>query len=420
MTPQLSQEHMAHVIERFYHYLRAQTITTEGNGRKFSGLVLNLSNPESRRSIGIGATSIGLSMYGLIANKVDRQALAKEMADYILSKQLTNGSWTISSLVTHKKSLVYTTCFALQGLARFDYVGYTEHIQNGLDWLLQIENEDGGWGLIPAQPSHVHSTSEVLYLFSLIKGTINQAVFLRARNWLMMQRIEDTYWKDEHGTPSAFYTALAYRGLIVHGNFQHDLRKTEEWLIEQLPQAPCREDINYYIPIGKQHIIEPIAGFTRAAIFEALTSDIYTDYNPAIEEEAKHILRQQHPLGYWNCGKSSKEIPTFLNHYICVGLVNYTKYLQRRPEFTLISDLGRYSKLHPLSATVIAIFFLIGVAFSAVHSTGIYEWVLFQISNANEKFDKYSGIANLVGITSVFVFLFSLFYKFIIKRDRQQ
>ena len=162
---------------------------------------LYLTSPEqgANGKMGIGATSLGLSIYGRLTNKNHRYI--EEMEQYILSKRQANGSWTISPLIKHNRSLVYTSCYVLQSLAIADYSKNIIYIEDGVKWLYQIVNEDGGWGFSENCPSHVHPTSEVLYLLSLLQGAIDQKFFLEAKNWLLQNRIDEEFWVNENRRP---------------------------------------------------------------------------------------------------------------------------------------------------------------------------------------------------------------------------
>lgn len=418
MRDHLKQASVNRAIQRFYHYLSNCIASKDVDGKRYSGLVLDLSNPRSSGKMGIGATSLGLSIYGFVSDESDRYT--REMEEYVLSQKQPNGSWTISALIKHHVSLVYTTCYALEGLAMSDYSRNLEYLEQGISWLAIAVNGDGGFGFVENSQSHVHPTSEVLYFISMFQGFVNQGLFIRAKEWLLQQRVDDTYWTDDNQQPSLFHTALAYRGIISNGDFQNELGKTREWLEKELPEAPCREDISYFIPIGDQHIIEPITCYTRASIFLALTSSKYVDHNPCIEREAKRLLNEQSTLGFWQCDNSSKQIPTFLNYYVCIGLANYASYLDRRPQKALLADARVFFKLHPFLSLIIAVFFLIGVIHSFTRSGALFNWLNAQISYVNTYFEDLSGIANFFQITGISLLAgIALIYRFLIKRKKE-
>ena len=401
MKQHLSKEKVLSSIQLLYNFLNSNIASTDTDGVKRSGFVLDVTNPASSGKMGIGATSLALSIYALNPNKSEDRIA--EMERFVCSKQKSNGSWTITPLIKYNLSLVYTTCYVLQSLCRANYQRNSQYIDIGISWLLSIVNDDGGWGLTEKGPSHIHPTSEVLFLFSLMPGPINSRVFIKAKKWLLEQKGSAPFWVNEEGRASLFLTALAYRAIVVHGNFHYQLRDTREWLIQNVTRAACREETTYYIPVGKQHIPEPVSCFTRAMVFEALTSGHYFEYQPHVEKEAKRILDKQNPLGYWQCDTESKQVPMYLNYYIAIGLMNYYYYLESKPKNVWLIDSQNNFKKYPLFYSIlylIATWGLIQIVFNIKSFTNL---ISAQIQNINAFFMPYSGLANFFGITGLSV-----------------
>ncbi len=176
MREHLSTTKVVDSLHLFYNYLNSNIASRETDGVRFSGYILDISQTKSLGRMGVGATSLGLSMYSLIVQGEDSHI--PEMENLILSKRCSNGSWTISPLVQHNVSLVYTTCYALESLARSDPVRNQIYLEEGLNWLVATVNGDGGWGLTEQSASHIHPTAEVLYFASLFKGELVRQLFI--------------------------------------------------------------------------------------------------------------------------------------------------------------------------------------------------------------------------------------------------
>lgn len=385
-------------LRLFYNYLNGNIATKDVNGTKHSGFVLNIANPSETQKMGVGATSLALSIYGSLLEIDNRHTL--EMEQYLLSKRLVNGSWTISPLVKSNLSLIYTTCYALQSFARSDFHKNFRIMDEGLKWLLQNVNSDGGWGLVQETPTHVHPTSEVLFLFSLCKGYVDHQIILKAKNILIDMQADNTYWLDDHGAPSIFLTALAYKAIMSVGDFHFELTKTKDWLEKNLAKSPCKEDITYYIPVEGQHFLEPVTCFTRSVVFESLTTNKFLSYNSIIEKEAKYILERQNKLGFWVCS-GSPEVPTYLNYHIFIGLKNYADYLQRRPRNPLLVISVDYFKKFPTSTSLILLFSIIGMYFLVMNLASFLPLAAEYIKKLNAFFENLSGLANFFGITGI-------------------
>lgn len=400
MSQHLSKQSIGESLRLFYTYLNSNIAVRESQGVRHAGFVLDITNPSLSGRMGVGATSLGLAVYSVVVNNKDTHIW--EMENLLLSKRCQNGSWTISALVQHSVSLVYTTCYVLESLARSDQVRNEVFLEEGLNWLLEIQNKDGGWGLTECSESHVHSTAEVLYFMSLYAGRIHQNAFLSAKKCLLDQREDGTYWLDSGGQPSLFLTSLAYRAIASNGNYRFELDSTRKWLVRNLTTAPCEKIVTYYVPIGEdEHIIESFDSHPRATIFEALATGISSDFEPSIEREAARILKQQNILGFWQCDKLSQMVPTFLNYRICIGLANYLRYLDDRPRNVWWYEVRRFFEMSPGFSTTILLLAGIGIVSILSNLVTLVAVTNAQIPLVNEYFKDYSGIANLFQITGI-------------------
>jgi Squalene-hopene cyclase C-terminal domain len=387
-------------INLFENYVNNQIVTIEVDGKTFSGFLLDLAKVRIEKRLAIGGTTFGLTLYASFPNKDELKI--SEIERYIIHRQQLNGSWTISSLLAYDISLIYTTSYALKSLILSNNKKNSKHIKAGLKWLFSNVNQDGGWGLCPGEKSHVHATAEVIHLLSMIDSPFNQKYFLNAKDWLLANRKED-YWVDENNSPSLFLTALVYRGLMANGNYRVTLKKAREWLLDNISDAPCREEIVYYINLGnnERHLQEPIRCFTRTLVFQALILDNYYDYEPLLEKEIYNILKKQNKLGYWNCSSNPKEIPIIMNVHILHSLLGFLDYLNYRSKIS-----RRFQTLDMLAKTpslqiVVLLFFLIGVFFSLFQVFNGISFLVTFLSYINKTFVQFSGFANFVTISGL-------------------
>ena len=381
-----------------YQFLNSHIASGKSTGKR-SGFVLNLLNPKSAGRMGIGATSLALSMYGLIADADDPHV--EEMQNLILSKQLPNGSWTISPLLKSNLSLIYTTCFALEALSFSENSNIQKVVDSGVQWLQDRVNSDGGWGLTQKSPSHIHSTSEVLFLFSLYKGRLRSELFFNALNWLLDQRGDSNHWKDENNQPSLFYSALAYRGIMANGNYSDILSNTKEMLYRAFRSAPCKENKSYFIEVGNQHLIESVHCYTQAAIFAALSETHTSRQDSRLFGLANFYINNQKGLGYWVCNEEPSEAPAFLNHYICFGLTNCLSNYRMDGSSERFHEIRELFFSQPYLVIALLILAILGLIYLAVLAPTIVGTSGSLVDFINTYFEQFSGISNFFEIVGI-------------------
>ena len=130
----------------------------------------------------------------------------------LANAQNTDGGWGMDSGFA---SDLLDTSLALRALSRQGY-GNALILQNGLGYLLNNRNADGGLGLLPGEDSKPYYTA--LYLLTLrdyqLSGATagNLAIAITAAcNWLIAARRADGGWGDTDST--VFETALAAHSL---------------------------------------------------------------------------------------------------------------------------------------------------------------------------------------------------------------
>lgn len=377
------------------------------------GFLLNLTNDKNdktaHKKIGIGATSIGLIIYCLQGEEEN----AEKMAQYIVSQQLNDGSWSLSKLKQYDLSLAYATCYATKSLLLYNRSKMSPNIQQQIEkaisWVLQNQNEDGGWGIYNGGESMIHPTSEVLHLFSHLypEDTLYISIKdakIKAEKWLFTKMNSDGSWNDEN-TPSPYHTAMAYRGLVLSNKDNvSSLGNTKKWLYSNFNSSSNEIIQTYYISIKKSDetitIDETLRCYPKAAILSALSCDISIDCCNNYEKMIGSCLKLQSKSGCW-CD-SQNETPIFLNYNIYFSLYNALKY--DKPSYT-----EKFKELFYLNK---AIFLAISILSTLGFFAFILTFILLLPSNISVKdiesfidnpiiklMGTISGIATLVSFT---------------------
>ncbi|HEV7813530.1 MAG TPA: squalene--hopene cyclase [Janthinobacterium sp.] len=160
-----------------------------------------------------------LSMLAQLAGAADGPVAQAALA-YILSEQEANGSW----FGRWGTNYIYGTWSALCALSAAGLPASTPAIRRAADWLLEIQNEDGGWGEDgdsyradyrghePA-PSTASQTAWAL-LGLMAAGAAASPAVARGIAYLARTQLDDGNWPEEHftavGFPRVFY--LRYHG----------------------------------------------------------------------------------------------------------------------------------------------------------------------------------------------------------------
>ncbi len=85
----------------------------------------------------------GRALEALAANGYDRNFPACQRAiEYLINTQEADGSWYGRWGVAY----IYGTCFALRGLRAMAEDDHEPHIQRANEWIRSLQNADGGWG----------------------------------------------------------------------------------------------------------------------------------------------------------------------------------------------------------------------------------------------------------------------------------
>ncbi|NSC21477.1 terpene cyclase/mutase family protein [Streptomyces albus subsp. chlorinus] len=92
---------------------------------------------------------------------------AKKAVDWLTEQQCADGSFTAYRADPGKKcdpdttpSDTNATALAAQALAAVG--GRSEAVREAVDWLVSVQNKDGGWGMAPRSPSDANSVSVVI------------------------------------------------------------------------------------------------------------------------------------------------------------------------------------------------------------------------------------------------------------------
>ncbi|HYM62307.1 MAG TPA: squalene--hopene cyclase [Thermoanaerobaculia bacterium] len=108
---------------------------------------------------------------------------------------------------------IYGSFLALRGLAKANEDMHDPRYQRTVRWLIERQNEDGGWGELPRSydepalkgvgPSTPSQTAWAL-LSLIVAGAAKSQAVRRGVDYLIDNQLEDGSWRDEHWTATGF------------------------------------------------------------------------------------------------------------------------------------------------------------------------------------------------------------------------
>jgi squalene-hopene/tetraprenyl-beta-curcumene cyclase len=160
-----------------------------------------------------------VSMLAQLGEPLDSARMKAALA-YLEREQLADGSWFGRWGVNY----IYGTWSALCALNAAGQDGHAPMVRKAADWLISIQNPDGGWGEncdsykldyrgYEPHPSGASQTAWAL-LGLMAAGETDHSAVARGVAWLRAQQGDDGFWPEDHytggGFPRVFY--LRYHG----------------------------------------------------------------------------------------------------------------------------------------------------------------------------------------------------------------
>lgn len=188
--------------------------------------------------VGIVATAMALLYYQMVGEECPDK---EENLEFLKKKKNTNGGWPYISN-TNGESNVESTCWALYALHQYDAQLYRREIEEGTAWLLaqydQHEDIDSGWPFMRGALPRIYLTAFVLRTLRRLGKNSGQE-YESAKRWLVDAQNDDGGWGElpERGS-SLFFTSYCIMTLTECGIVEDDITivKALGWLSRKMSE----------------------------------------------------------------------------------------------------------------------------------------------------------------------------------------
>jgi len=213
---------------------------------------------------------------------------------WLIENQNDDGGWAFSGLPGgNLPSDADDTALSVLALLRSGLTKDHRSVKNGINWLIKHQSYDGGWGTYrpgAGDVSCVSITSHAILALLEAKGFDSQID--KAIKWIKTSISKQGYWKDLWLSRNTYGTALAIEALIKTGNSKSDeVKQGIRWLEScQNNDGGWGEDINGN---RTKSTIEQTAWSTYALLLNDPNS-------PSAKRGIDFLLSHQNPDGSWN------------------------------------------------------------------------------------------------------------------------
>jgi squalene-hopene/tetraprenyl-beta-curcumene cyclase len=249
------------------------------------------------------------------------------------------------------------TAFVLMALGRVAIPEQTRlraAISRGLEWLVSMQNSDGGWGAFDHEnnlqflnnipfadhnamldPSTADVTARAVECLGQMGWSPNHPVLRRARAFLQYDQTPDGSWFGRWGVNYIYGTSGVLRSLEMLGvSRERSCQHAAEWLRSvQNPDGGFGESILSYDDVSLQGKGKSTASQTAWALIGLLA--VAGPNDPAVERAVDWLVTRQNPDGSWD------EAEFTGTGFPCVF---YLKYHFYRNSFPLYA-LARYENM---------------------------------------------------------------------------
>jgi hypothetical protein len=284
-------------------YIRSRFITIESHGgwRQF------LQEDGTPSVTGTACAISSLTRIGVRPS--DDQLRAG--ANLIVAHLRQDGGWSKPELDDYA-SITLITCLALNALNALGMGPLHASVEAGLQWLVNAQNRDGGWGGIARDDqSNVTATAYCLRVLTTREnfGGYASTSIERGVDWLIKQGGNAGGWGiTANSPPTLAHTSHAVEGLTAAGYAKSDLARARDWLLAELKTTPLTPWVEHYNFSGQharalpRQLRSSRLSWTHLPAERVLIALLKLGVDPtsdALSNLVRDIFARRLEIGYW-------------------------------------------------------------------------------------------------------------------------
>lgn len=157
----------------------------------------------------------------------------------LYNKRLPDGSWSFISNIDEVGVIDATAWVLLALLSNQSKYKHYSFLEESYNWLLKIQNNDGGWGIIEGASSRIVSTAFAVRALLAANNSRHDSAIKKALSYLIDNQHTESYWKNACGKPCVGATSHA---IFALSNFSIDyslqINRAANWLINSCNRNP--------------------------------------------------------------------------------------------------------------------------------------------------------------------------------------
>jgi len=316
---------LGEAVNKATKYLRASTSTQDG--------YIGWDHFLGRGRVAVIGTALGvlaLCRCGL------RSRCISEGVNSLENSVLPDGGWGLRSILDagEKISIAESTLYVLSALLSAGMDSTDKVISNGIDWLIDLQHESGGWGTAKfgdASSPRVFPTAFAISVLSQVD--YNRQAVEKAVSWLRSAQKPDGSWgvfsaqssPDKRGT--AAHTARSILALLDYDGSKNRsvIDRGIHWLIESYDPRHeqgwlSSSEVTF---VSKKSRVD-FKHFATPWVLMALMQSGTNLSDPLVIHPLVSLLNEQAKEGYWTHHLAAGQIPIWATHD-CLMAINEFK-----------------------------------------------------------------------------------------------